>query len=86
MAYHTFWLDEQRDALYNAGGGVGRRDITGHSGKEVGQELDVILLWNLNVHSNILLGYSHFWDGPFIQHTGVSEDADLIYVQYAMKF
>lgn len=86
MAYHAFWLDEERDALYNAGGGVGRRDLTGHSGKEVGQELDVTLLWKLNVHASILIGYSHFWDGPFIQHTGVSENADLIYIQYAMKF
>ncbi len=86
MAYHAFWLAEERDALYNAGGGVSRRDATGRSGKEVGSELDLSMLWKIDVHSNLLVGYSHFWDGQFIHHTGVSEDADLFYVQYGFKF
>jgi hypothetical protein len=86
LAYHTFWLTADRDALYNAAGGAGRRDLTGRSGKEVGHELDLTLSWNLDAHSSILLGYSHFWDSDFIQQSGVSEDADLVYVQYAMKF
>jgi len=42
--------------------------------------------WKLNVHSSFLFGYSHFWDSDFIIRTGVSEDADLFYVQYSMKF
>jgi len=41
MIYHTFWLNHNKDALYNAGGDAGRRDPTGSSGKEVGHELDL---------------------------------------------
>jgi len=85
-AFHAFWLNTKDDALYNAGGGPSRRDFTGHSGREVGQELDLTLLWTLDAHSNLLFGYSHLWDGSFIMDTGPSEDADLVYVQYAYKF
>lgn len=86
IAYHAFWLNDERDALYNAGGGRSRRDPTGRSGKEVGQELDLTLLWKLDTHSSILFGYSHFWDNNFITSTGPSEDPDLFYVQYKLTF
>jgi hypothetical protein len=86
MAYHAFWLNDDRDALYGVAGAPGRRDRTGHSGTEIGHELDVTLMWKVDVHSSLLFGYSHFWDSDFIIQTGPSEDADLFYVQYALKF
>ena len=43
-------------------------------------------MWKVDVHSSVLFGYSHFWDSDFIIETGPSEDADLFYVQYALKF
>jgi len=86
LAYHVFCLNEERDALYNAGGGAGRRNPFGKSGKEIGQELDFTLLWKLDAHSSVLLGYSHFWDSNFITSTGPSDDPDLIYIQYSYKF
>ncbi len=86
MAYHAFWLTDDRDALYGVAGTPGRRDATGHSGTEIGHELDVTVMWKVDVHSSVLLGYSHFWDGNFIAATGPDQDADLLYVQYAMKF
>lgn len=86
MAYHAFWLSENKDALYSAGGGALRRDPTGRSGTEVGQELDLTVAWKLNAHSKVLFGYSHLWDSDVIIQTGPSEDADLFYIQYAYKF
>ena len=86
MAYHTFWLSEAEDAFYNAGGSAGRRDATGGSGQELGSELDLTVVWNVDTHSNVLFGYSHFWENNFISNTGPSQDADLFYVQYQMKF
>ncbi len=86
IAYHAFWLAEPEDALYNAAGRAVRRDPLGKSGREVGHELDVTVKWKLNVHSALLLGYSHLWDSDFIRQTGRSENADLIYVQYGFKF
>ncbi len=86
VAYHVFWLSDPEDSLYNAGGGAGRRDPGGKSGREVGSELDLTLAWKLDVHAKLLFGYSHFWDSDFIINTGPSEDADLFYVQYQFKF
>ena len=86
MTYHAFWLSADRDALYGTNGAPGRRDPTGRSGTEIGHELDLTLSWKIDVHSSLLLGYSHFWDSDFVINTGSSEDADLIYVQYAFKF
>ncbi len=85
-AYHTFWLNAKRDAIYNAGAGAGRRDIFGNSGREIGHELDLTVAVKMDKHQSMLFGYSHFWDSTVIEQTGPSEDADLFYVQYQMKF
>lgn len=61
-------------------------DFTGNSGREIGHELDLTLLWKLDVHSSMLLGYSHFGDSDFVEHTGRNENADLIYVQCSCRF
>lgn len=85
-AFHTFWLNEKDDAVFAADGSAGRRDVTGRSGREIGHELDLTLLWKLDVHSSVLVGYSHFWVQDVIVNTGPSEDADLFYVQYKYTF
>ena len=85
-AFHSFWLNTKDDALYNAGGRPGRRDVTAHSGRDVGRELDLTVLCKVDAHSSVLLGYSHFWEQDFIVNTGSSEDADLFYIQYKYKF
>lgn len=89
MAYHFFWLNQEKDALYNAGGRATRRDITGNSGRGVGHELDVTLKWKIDDHSHMLAGYSHLWDSSFLITTGAiatSDDPDLLYLQYGIKF
>jgi hypothetical protein len=86
LAYHAFWLAENADGLYNAAGVLQRRDPTGNSSHEVGQELDLTITWTIDVHSSVLFGYSHFWNGDFINETGLGDDADFIYMQYEIKF
>jgi hypothetical protein len=86
IAYHAFWLSSRKDAMYNAGGGIVRRDMFGDSGREIGHELDITVAWNIKPHQKMLFGYSHFWDSDLIEQTGVSEDADLFYVQYLFTF
>ncbi len=87
LAWHAFWLTEDEDSLYNAGGGATLRDPTGSSGEELGNELDLTVNWKINNHSSLLVGYSHFWDANFIHSTvGGDDDPDFYYVQYAYKF
>lgn len=86
LAWHSFWNDSKRDAMYNAGGGAGRRGRASGTGHDIGNELDLTIKYALDVHSTFLFGYSHFWASNFIDATGPSEDADLIYVQYQFNF
>lgn len=86
IAFHTFWLNTKKDALYDAGGAAIRRDLTGTSGDEVGHELDLTVCWQMCPHSSLLLGYSHLWCDNFIVDSGPDEDPDYFYIQYAFKF
>ena len=87
LAYHALWLAQPEDALYNAGGGPTRRAAVGaRSSRELGHELDLTLAYKIDVHSAVLFGWSHFWGDNFLEVTGRSEDADLIYLQYVLKF
>jgi len=89
LDYHGFWLVEKKDAWYSAGGAVTRRDTTGNSGREVGQELDLLLTCQANTHLTLWLGYSHFFAGDYVRRTsptGAEDDADFVYLMMAMKF
>ncbi len=86
LQFYSFWLDEKKDALYNAGGAPIRRDATGGSGTYVGSELDIVAKYQLDRHSSILAGYSHFWPGQFIEDTGSHKAIDFVYLQYQFTF
>lgn len=89
MDLWNFRLKEARDALYSAGGKVTRRDATGNSGKDAGQEIDLLVQYKLDQHWSFLGGYSYFIAGDFIedappQKTG--DNADFSYVQVMYTF
>ncbi len=86
LFYYHFWLDSNVDALYSPSGAPSRRNATGSSGNDVGDEFDVTLKYDLDVHSSFLFGYSHFWPKSFIETSGPSRDADYLYLQYSFKF
>lgn len=86
LFWYHFWLDSNLDALYNAAGQPIRRNVSGSSGNDVGDEFDVTLAWQVDVHSSLLIGYSHFWPSNFIETSGPSHDPDLFYLQYQFKF
>ncbi len=84
--YHIYRLEEARDALYNAAGVPIRRDITGAAGKDVGQELDLTILWNVFPGHTLLFGYSRFYAGDFLANTGNGDDADFFYTQWVIEW
>lgn len=86
FAWFTFWNDAKRDGLYDAGGTVSRRSLTGTTGHDIGNEIDLTVRYAIDRHQSVLFGYSHFWGNNFIRSTGPSKDADLLYVQYAFRF
>lgn len=67
--YHHFWLNQSRDALYNAAGIPIRRDPSGQAGTNVGDEIDLVANFHLDRYSDILLGYSQLFGGSFLEAT-----------------
>lgn len=82
--FHHFELASARDALYNTGGVPLRRDPTGAAGRQVGNEIDLVVNFHLSRHFDILIGYSHLYAGGFIRDTAPSpaaaRDPELFYL------
>jgi hypothetical protein len=87
IVYHRYWLSEEKDAAYDAGGVARLRDGSGRSGVEFGSEIDVWLDWWLTNYSTVSIGYGHFFSGRYV-HNRVrgADDADLVIVQYRYRF
>lgn len=85
--YYHFWLASDTDALYNALGIATRRDPSGASGSNVGDEFDVTVNWKVDAHSSLLLGFSYFWPDGFIERTAPpSPDGSFYYIQWQFRF
>ena len=82
-AWHHFWLvHEDSDALYNASLAA-TRVAAGDVHPYVGSELDLTLTYPvIEKRLKILMGYSHFFIGPYIENTGTArKDPDFVYLQ-----
>jgi hypothetical protein len=86
LNWFSFNLLQKEDALYNAGGKATRLDVTGNSGRHVGNELDALIIIKLNRHASFHLGYLHFAPGGFIKNTGTSESHNMLYMMLPVKF
>jgi hypothetical protein len=89
LQYHHFWLDEAEDALYNAGGVAFRRDPTGASGTNVGDEIDVILNFHLARNSDVLVSYNKLYGGGFLENTegpDRASDAEATYLMFQQRW
>ena len=84
--FHTFFADEDQDAMYSAGGAALRRTTTGAGSKTFGHELDLAMKVTLDVHTAALLGFSQMWPGGFVSRTGDDDRASLFYGQIEYKF
>jgi hypothetical protein len=89
LQFHSFWLADNRDALYNAAGNASRRDPTGRAGSHVGEELDAVLNFHLSKHADVLTGYSYLWGGEFLKNTAGSTgsaNTGLYYLQFSYRW
>ncbi len=83
-SYHSSWLAESRDALYNAGGAVLARIATGAPDSHVGQELDAQAMFTLSPQIQVGGGYAHIMPGAFLKQAtpGASYSAPYVMVTY----
>lgn len=83
--HHIFDRENTSDALYNAGGGVLRAADTGTS-RDIGSELDLTVKWMVTPEAALVVGYSKFFAGTFIEQGENSEDIEFFYTSVAYNF
>jgi hypothetical protein len=82
--YHSWWLAEERDALYNAGSAVLARVIGGAADSHVGQELDIQVSRALTPQILVAGGFAHIFPGAFLKEAtpGASYSHPYLMVTY----
>jgi len=53
---------------------------------EVGQELDLLINYEVNERTKVEVGYGHFFAGPFVSDTGPNGGADFFYAMTTFGF
>jgi hypothetical protein len=84
--YHTWWIAEPRDGLYNAGGAQIARIVAGASDRHVGQEIDVQLSRTLMPQLQVSGGYAHIFTGGFLEEATPGASYSYPYVQLTYVF
>ncbi len=82
---HHFWRAENDDALYSASGTVSRPGSAGSS-SWLGAEIDLLLRYQLDVHTALLGGYSHYFAAGFIDQSGRGRDINFGYLIFQYTF
>ncbi|MEO1925663.1 MAG: alginate export family protein [Gammaproteobacteria bacterium] len=82
---HYFWRESNSDALYNPGSVVVRSGNSGSS-RNIGSEIDLAAKYKYDRHLNILLGYSKFFAGGFIEQSGFDHSVDFAYMMFEYTF
>lgn len=82
--YHSWWLADRNDALYNAGSAVLARVAGGATNGHVGQEVDVQVSHALTPQLQAAAGYAHIFTGAFLKEAtpGASYSHPYVMVTY----
>ena len=82
--YHSWWLAEEKDAIYNAGSAVLARVATGAIDRHVGQEIDFQVSRALTPQLQAAAGYAHIVPGAFLKEAtpGASYSHPYVMVTY----
>ena len=83
--YHHFELDEAKDAWYFPGKAL-RRDVTGFSGRRLGNEIDLTVRKRLSGWLEILSGVCFYLPGEFVKNTGPSPAAKWFFLETTFSF
>jgi hypothetical protein len=89
LQYHHFWLAEPADSLYTPAGVGYRRDATGQSGTDVGDEIDLVFNFHLTRYSDFLVSYNMFFGGEFLENTAgpnAAIDSSALYMLFQQRW
>ena len=82
--YHSWWLVENMDAVYNAGSAVLARVAAGAADRHIGQEIDFQVSRALTPQIQAAAGYAHIVPGGFLKEAtpGASYSHPYVMVTY----
>lgn len=83
---HGFWLSDTGDAWYRANGTTQVRGVSPGAGNYAGSEVDFTVNTKLAKHLDMLVGYSHFFAGSYLDDTGGGDDADFAYLMLTLNY
>jgi hypothetical protein len=85
-SYHSWWLADSHDGLYNAAGALVTRVASGVAGRHIGYEMDFQAVYALNNLVQIGAGYAHIFPGTFLKNTTPGKAYDSSYVMLTYLF
>ncbi|MEM6821409.1 MAG: DUF1302 family protein [Verrucomicrobiota bacterium] len=83
--HHMFFREDSDASATTVAGGAFRGGATNGS-SFIGNEVDVIAKYPILPYTSLLVGYSHFFAGDFIDDTGSADDIDFFYTQLMVRF
>jgi hypothetical protein len=83
---HRFRLRDAKGAWKDASGEVLGQDVTGNSGRDIGDEMDVLYRFPVRKELACLVGYSAFFPGPFAKTVRGAKTQSFGYAQLLFKF
>ena len=85
-SYHSWWLANTHDGLYNAAGALVAKVANGTAGRHVGQEADFQTVYALNGLMQIGGGYAHVFPGTFLKNATPGKAYKFPYVMITYLF
>lgn len=85
-SYHSIWIANENDALYNAGGAVLARVAGGAASRHVGHEIDVQATYAITPQISFGAGYAHLITGGFLKQATPGADYSAPYVMATYVF
>jgi hypothetical protein len=82
--FHWFFLDAKESAWFSSNTATFRA-ANPNASRQLGEEIDVFLKILLTEQLDLLIGYSHFFAGPFAKDTGSADDCDFFFAQLEFK-
>ncbi|MCA8924596.1 MAG: alginate export family protein [Planctomycetes bacterium] len=89
---HGFWLDKRKDAWFDPGRSVVRRDPSGASRRFLGSEVDAYATYEMLERLSFLAGYAHFFPGQYVRDSsqagaGIAvHDQGWLFAQVELRF
>lgn len=77
----AYWLASATDSWDRAQ----LRDPSGRSGRFLGHEFDMRVIWKMTARAQAILGYAYFTPGSFTRAQGKPQDSDFFYLEITLK-